>query len=291
MDNLKINTDTDSLNDIHQKLRTLLTTNEAQLASLAYQLKRETSDARRGIQDSTQELQNLRNELQALQNKRSVNDAEISITLERQRGLTELSLAELRNSKMEFLSNFNMISLKRESHLKELRLQLVSAQLERDMLQDELETIKSRWEKSNLIALQEKLKCKNIQSMQFSALLITNCLGLILVIAITVFTGLITLDGLCAPVMPGTILKLENNFYSEAPWWWSISKENAFLVCGQRRRTSLSWNRGRLLILDLKTQKPLVDKRVASGLIKDDSIHIFGKRSQMHAFRSPWKLA
>jgi hypothetical protein len=284
---LKMNNYMETLDDFQSKLRTLLTTNEAKMTSLIHHQKQETADVRSAIKDSNRKLENQHNELVAIQNQRMIREAEINAILERQKFLTELSLEELRTSRMDFRSKLGLLSSKHNDDIKDLRVYLLSAQSERYMLRNDVEAMKME-----LTLLPENLKCKSIlskQNSQFSALSFIHFFALLtFFIAFTYSSGLLLMDGLCAPVMPGTTLEIGSSIYSEAPWWWSQSKEQAFFVCGERRRTSLSWNRGRLLIIDMETQVPIIDKRMASVLIKNDSIHLYGKHSQIHAFRSPW---
>jgi hypothetical protein len=125
---------------------------------------------------------------------------------------------------------------------------------------------------------------------------VLNVMVVILSIALAVLyldqRDLLSLDAMCAPILPGSHLDSSGTF--DAPWWApEQQKAELFLkVCGSRPRTQISWKNSKLSITDISNHsgKPKLlwrGKAPMGSIIGSRSIDIVSKDSTTRV-AAPW---
>jgi hypothetical protein len=105
---------------------------------------------------------------------------------------------------------------------------------------------------------------------------------------------LLSMDALCAPVMPGTTLDTQDAVF-EAPWWAPPSqKESAFgTLCGGRTRSRLVVSGGKLTassLLNNGSFAVLWNKRVATARVGSRRVTLRDSKGHTEHVDSPWLL-
>lgn len=100
-------------------------------------------------------------------------------------------------------------------------------------------------------------------------------------------------DGVCAPVMPGTVLSA-GDFAAEAPWWApegiKVSSFNFF--CDGRPRVYVKQENGKLFLLEKQNgkMKTLHKADAARAKINGESIVVENKKGARTYIAAPWAL-
>jgi hypothetical protein len=105
---------------------------------------------------------------------------------------------------------------------------------------------------------------------------------------------LLSMDAVCAPVMPGTTLDKQDAVF-EAPWWAPpMQKEPAFeALCGGRTRSRLVVSGGKLTaysMLNNGSFAVLWNKRVATARIGSHRLTLRDNKGHAEHVESPWLL-
>jgi hypothetical protein len=105
---------------------------------------------------------------------------------------------------------------------------------------------------------------------------------------------LLSMDAVCAPVMPGTTFDTQEAVF-EAPWWASpLQKELAFgALCGGRTRTRLVVSGGKLTAyssLNKGSFAVLWNKRVATARVGSRRLTLRDNKGHAEHVDSPWLL-
>jgi hypothetical protein len=116
----------------------------------------------------------------------------------------------------------------------------------------------------------------------------------LLVACLAILSHVFSLDAVCAPVMPGTIIK-DTEATMDAPWIAPlVIKESAFAaICGSRPRTRLSWVNGKLSAYSLigSDARMLWSKRASAATVSTSKISLQGKNGEdVGMVEAPWSL-
>lgn len=124
-------------------------------------------------------------------------------------------------------------------------------------------------------------------------LVVAGFVGAVLV-AVLNQIDLLSIDAVCAPVMPGTTLDTQDAVF-EAPWWApSLQKETAFeALCEGRMRSRLVVSGGKLTayrLLKNGSFAVLWNKKVASTRVGSRTLTLRDNKGHAENVESPWLL-
>jgi small-conductance mechanosensitive channel len=291
----------DRLDEAHQKYRNVVADHDVAVAELTKTHIQDTEGLRRTLKEAEMEIERLRTQIGTVreQMEEKAAEAEARVLLHKEQ-LAEAQ-QKLKGTCVENDKKVAEIIKKHEIQLDDLRHQLLAANLECDKIHTELAShqmhaspedavnIINRTMKSASMRGGKAPPKKNTLAIVTSFL--RNSIGAIVVLmAVAYPLGLLSMDSVCAPVMPGTILAT-HDASSEAPWWaHDTMKADAFVICGDRPRTSLKWHGGRLVIADAETSKILFDKRSTTASIHGSVVNLYAKNSKIETLRPPWSI-
>lgn len=208
---------------------------------------------------------------------------------------------KLKNTSLEHDKKVAEIIKKHENQIDDLRHQLLAANLECDKIRTELASHQMQASPEDAVnIINRTMRSASIRSgnappkmnmLGIIARFLRNSVGaIVLLMGIAFPLGLLSMDAICAPLMPGTVLGT-HDASSEAPWWaHDTMKADAFAICGDRPRTSLKWHGGRLVITDAGTSKILFDKRSTTASIHGSVVNLYAKNSKIETLRPPWSI-
>jgi hypothetical protein len=124
-------------------------------------------------------------------------------------------------------------------------------------------------------------------------------LSVAFVVCIAVYVAIFgpSVDPLCGPAVPGTVIGSTQSGFLDAPWWAPDSyKESAFeFVCGkQRTRSRLDWSNGRLTVFSLnfksgRKPKTIWTARMVGAIAGSESVILKdGAGSTTNIMNAPW---
>ena len=291
----------DQLDEAHQKYRNVVADHDAATAELTKTHIQDTEGLRRTLKEAEMEIERLRTQIGAVreQVEEKAADAEARGLLHKEQ-LAEAQ-QKLKETCVEHDKKVAEIMKKHENQLDDLRHQLLAANLECDKIRTELASHQmqaSPEDADNII--NRTMRSASFRSgnappkksmLGVMARFLRNSIGVIVLLAAIAFPlGLLSMDAICAPIMPGTVLAAHETS-SEAPWWaHDTMKADAFAICGDRPRTSLKWHGGRLVITDAGTSKILFDKRSTTASIHGSVVNLYAKNSKIETLRPPWSI-
>lgn len=289
------------LDESHQKYRNFVAEHDSIVADLTKTHNAETENLRRKIKDGEMEIERLRAHIGTVRTQAEAKIADAEKGVESQKTLSEEAQQKVKDTILEFERKISEINKKHESQVDDLRHQLLAAKLECDMIRTELASLQmqaSPGEAANIVDRTMKSASLGRSSAPpktsifgiISQFVRSTIAVIVVLLAVAYPLGLMSMDAICAPVPPGTSLGGDDATF-DAPWWANDSlKADAFAICGERPRTSLKWNGGRLVISDLETSKVLLDKRSTTASVHGSVVNLYAKNSKIETLRSPWSM-
>jgi hypothetical protein len=119
--------------------------------------------------------------------------------------------------------------------------------------------------------------------------------GFVVAVLLTVLyqLDLLSMDAVCAPVMPGTTLDTQDAVF-EAPWWAPpLQKEPVFeALCGSRTRSRLVLSGGKLTAYSLldNASDTIWYRRATTARIGSRRLTLRDKKGHAEHIESPWLL-
>ena len=291
------------LDESHQKYRNFVAEHDSMVADLTKTHNADTESLYRTIKDGEMEMERLRALIGAVRTQAEARIAEAEQGVQVQKNHSEEAQQKVKDTIVEFEQKVSDINKKHESQVDDLRHQLLAAKLECDMIRTELASLQmqaSPGDAANIINRTMKSASLGRDSAaappknHMIAILshfIRNSTGVIFILlAVAYPLGLLSMDAMCAPAVPGTMLGGVDAAF-EAPWWANDSfKADAFAICGERPRTALRWIGGRLIVTDIGTSKVLLDNRATTAAVHASIVNLYAKNSKIETLRSPWSM-
>lgn len=289
----------DELDSSHKKYRTTVADHDAKTAALQESHAAATETLRRTAKEAQVECERLRTQIGSARDAVEEKTADYEGMVEQHRVAQADALKKQKEAVAEHDLRIAEMVKKQEEQTDELRRQLLEANLECDKIRTELaghlmagaspeeaDEIVNRTMRS---ATRKKANRSLLQKM-FPFLQVSGVV-LVAFVAIAYQLGLLSMNAMCAPVMPGTTLKDNASAILEAPWWVPTDfKEQAFgSICGDTRpRASLKFSGGRLVVTDTATNKMILDKRSEIAVVHGNVINFFDRKGKIDSLRSPW---
>jgi hypothetical protein len=289
------------LDESHQKYRNFVAEHDSIVADLTKTHNAETEGLRRTVKDGELEMERLRAHIGTVRSQAEAKIVEAEKGVESQKALSEEAQQKVKDTILDFERKISEINKKHEIQVDDLRHQLLAAKLECDMIRTELASLQMQTSPGDAANIVDRtMKRASFQNGSappkknvcgIIAQFLRNCIAMIVVlVAVAYPLGLMSMDAICAPVAPGTALGGEDVLF-DAPWWANDAlKTDAFAICGERPRTSLKWNSGRLVVTDIDASKVLFDKRSTTASVHGSVINLYSKNSKIETLRSPWSM-
>jgi small-conductance mechanosensitive channel len=289
----------DELDAAHKKYRIVVAVNDTKVADLNKTHVEATESLRRTSKEAEIECERLRTQIGSARDQVEEKVAENEKLVEAHTIAKAESLQKYKDVVKDHEKRIADMINKHEDQTDDLRRQLLSANLECDKIRAELaslqmlaaphdaDAIVSRTMRSASFKMPQKSATKRI----IPVLQISSAV-MVVVIAIAYQLGLLSMNAMCAPVMPGSTLADDASALFGAPWWVPANfKEQAFgAICGDRPRASLKFSSGRLVVADEATAKMLLDKRSEIVAVQGNVINFFDRKGKIDSLRSPWAI-
>jgi len=285
----------DQLDQAHQKYRSVVAMHDGKTAELTRAHVAEIESLRRTSKEAEIECERLRTQIGQLYAQMEDKAKDTAKMVEDNKAQLAEAQQKFKHAGSEHESRVSDLTKKHAEQLDDLRRQLLAANLQCDKIRTELashqmkaapgdaEDIVYRTLRSASL-MGEEPKTKN--SSNFMPLLQILGAALVVSIAIGLQLGLTSLDALCSPAMPGTVLSKDCTM--DAPWFAPGSEEAFSALCGNRPRTSLQWASGRLVVTDEVALKVLLQRQSTSAIVRGASIDFVDKKGKIESSRAPW---
>jgi len=236
-----------ALDAAHKRYRTCVADHDLKVSDLTKAHNLDSETVRRGEKEASLEGERLRTQLATARELAVHKKADDELRVEEQK----LALSEVQQQKrdtaLEHEGRITEMIRKHEEQTDDLRRQLLEANLECDKIRTELAShqmqaspdeagdIITRTLRSASFRKQKKTFTKKIMPCLQMATIV-----LVVLSAIAYQYGLLSMNAICAPVMPGTTLQDDADHMWEAPWWVPAGtmKESVFFN-GLRRSTAI----------------------------------------------------
>jgi small-conductance mechanosensitive channel len=288
-----------NLDAAHTKYRQAVAEHDAKIAELSKTHAQEIEKLQRSVKDTEIECERLRTLVAQTKEQFSDTAKDRAQVIEGYK--KELADAEKR-FKQAALDHDKVIADISKKHLElvdDLRRQLLAANLECDKIRTELASQQMRaapQEASEIISRTMKSvggAPKTSERLRQSSPLVSTlrAFGVVLLLHLFAFQqlGFLSLNAMCAPVMPGTVVHEASSF--DAPWWVPQShKETVFgVICGTRPRTQLTWtHKGRLVVTDMEHKEKLLEKKADHVVVQATSVNFYAKNGKIEQSQAPW---
>jgi hypothetical protein len=193
---------------------------------------------------------------------------------------------EYRTACREYDARLEAIQQEHDETCRELYGQIKEANKQVHNLRNELGPPSPR------VQSKKSLKPSQLNGMPKSLVVV----GFVVAVLMAVLSqlDLLSMDAVCAPVMPGTTLDTKDAVF-EAPWWAPpLQKESAFgAICGGRTRSRLVVSGGKLTassLLGNDSSAVLWNKRVAATRVGSRRLTLRDNKGHTEHVESPWLL-
>lgn len=287
----------DQLDDAHRKYRTVVAENDVNVAELAKAQIAETEGLRRSLKETEMECERLRTHIGTVREQIEVKTADSEKMVQVHKNQLAEAHQKLKDTVAEHDNKVSVINKKHENQIDDLRHQLLAANLECDKIRTDLAShqMMQSPEMASEIVTRTMRSASNrgrpVPKKKLEKVLRVLRIMVAIIVALLACAyplDLLSMNAMCAPAMPGTTFGTEDASF-EAPWWAPASmKESAFAICDDRRRTSLKWSNGRLVVAEVGTSKVLLEKRSYTAVVQGSVVQFFNKNSKIETLRSPW---
>jgi len=288
------------LDQAHEKYRSAVSEHDAKVSKLSKQHSLGTETLRQTSRQVEIECERLRTQINQIREQYEQKLKEGDRALESIKDL--LKEAEKKQYDVVALHEKRIIEIN-EKHSKQtddLRQQLLVANLMTDKIRTELASLQIKASPNDTDEIVSRMmtsaqigkyECeKEICVSMISRIVgFTRNISIIVVILLlfSYLSGLDSMNSLCSPVKPGTILT--KGVIYQAPWWAPDNhKKVAFSFCGDTPRTSLTWNGGRLFVFGEDTSTLLLKKRANMINVYSDSFMVFNRWGNIQSLKTPW---